>query len=123
MNDYPGGLVDNEQVLVLMDDLKASDRFGLEGALAPFGNLDHDLFASGEPVALRSHVSVHEHVSLCQHAFRGRPRADAFEPSEEAVESLAGRRQRDGDANAPTGHANEGLARERGEALQPLRAR
>src|ERR671919_256415 len=67
-----GGLVDDEQVLVLPRDAQARDRLGLETARATFRQFEVDLLAAGERAYLR-------------------------QAGEEAVEPFAGRSARHGD--------------------------
>ena len=96
MDDDPGRLVDDEQVLVLVHDGQI-ELLGLESALASLRDVDLELLTSLEPVALAAGRAVDEDVAVAEQAFRGRTRADLIDSREEAVETLAGRLGRHGE--------------------------
>jgi hypothetical protein len=62
MNDDPGGLVDDQEVLVLVGD-RQRDVLGLELLRDWLGDLDPHLLPTLQPVALRTSVAVHESCS------------------------------------------------------------
>src|ERR671918_719354 len=92
-----GGLVDDEQVLVLPRDAQARDRLGLETARATFRQFEIDLLAAGEAVALRPRRPRDAHTALGEQPFGRGARAYLRQAGEEAVEPFAGRSARHGD--------------------------
>ena len=91
VDDDAGRLVHDQQVLVLVGDAQALDRLRLEDALPALGQLEVELLAARQPVALRSHGTVHEHGPEPEQALGLGPGADTLTGREEAVEPLAGR--------------------------------
>ena len=61
VHDHAGGLVHDQQVLVLVGDAQPLDRLRLEHALPALGQLERELLAACQPVALRAHGAVNEH--------------------------------------------------------------
>ena len=102
MDDEPGRLVDDEQVVVLVGDPYLGRRrsVGLpEGAA-----LDADLLPARQPVALGTRLAVDEHRPGGQQPFGGGPGADAGQRRDEAVEPLArGRSQERRAGSSPRG--------------------
>jgi hypothetical protein len=88
MDDDAGGLVHDQDVLVLPRD---SERhlFPLQRGGRALGNRQLELLAAFEPVRLRPPLPVHERGALLQQAL-GRPtRADLGQRGDEAIEALA----------------------------------
>ena len=87
MNDDAGRLVDDEEMLVLERDreLGKVDRRLVGGRSR---SLDRDLLATGELVALRPRLSVHEHCPGREEPLRGRARSDVGQAGEMTVEPL-----------------------------------
>jgi len=84
-------------VLVLVGELERQ-LLALQGLRYDFRNRDLDLLAALEPVALHARLAVHLRSALLQQALRGRAGTDLGQRGEEAVEPLARRLGRDGDA-------------------------
>ncbi len=89
-----GGAVDDEVV--------EADLLRAEARLAPVGELNVELLAACEAMALRARRAVDEHTAFGEEALRGRARADLGDAGEEAVEPFARRRRRHGDGRAPS---------------------
>ena len=86
MDDDAGGLVDDEQMLVLPGDREAC-RLGFRLRLGRSCRwLEAHLLAAGEPVALRPSDSVDEHGSPGDEPFRRRTRAHGGLLREEPVQ-------------------------------------
>ena len=94
MDDDARGLVDDEQVLVLVGDPQI-ERFPNERGA--HGRLQLDLLARLEPGRLRAHGAVDQHRTGLEQALGRRPRADLVQPGEKAVEPEPGRLRRDTD--------------------------
>jgi hypothetical protein len=88
VHDDPGGLVDDEQVLVFPGDPERQ-LLGCERGRGAFGDLERELLPALEPVALRSRLAVDERCSGLEQALGGRARADLRPRGEEPVEPLA----------------------------------
>ena len=98
VNDEPGGLVDDEQVLVLPGDAKVH----LLGLWPPTlgRQLGNDRLAALEPVALGTVLPVDEHRPGPEEPLRLRARADLGPFRERTVEARAPRRVRDAKAES-----------------------
>src|SRR5919106_2653514 len=123
VDDEPGGLVDDEQVLVLVGNPEL-ELLRLEPALGALCELNPDALAADEPVALRPRRAVHQHLALAHEPLRLAARVDFLEAGEKAVEALAGRRRRHGEVEATTrrqcASSSRGAA---AAAARPRRAR
>src|SRR5437762_9995920 len=84
MDDEPGRLVDDEEVLVLVRDDQLH-LLRLEGARHRTGRLELELLAAGEPRALRARGAVHEHAAVAEQAFGDGTAADLWQSGGEAV--------------------------------------
>ena len=93
VDDEPGRLVDDEQVLVLVGDPQV-ERLVRARARRSRARLELDLLPALEPVALRARDAVDEHRAGGEQALGRGARADLGQRGEEAVEPLAGRRLR-----------------------------
>ena len=97
VRDEPGGLVDDEQVLVLERDLETH----LDGLEAGTGILqrDLDLLATPQAESLAGDRAVDRHTARGDVALGRGARADLVELGEEAVEAdasrIAGNRERE----------------------------
>ena len=91
VGDEPGGLVDDEQVLVVVHDLEVE--LGRR-ELVFLGELDLDLLAPGEPVALGARKAVDEHCAAGDQALGERAGADLVPRGDQCVEAPAGVRLR-----------------------------
>jgi hypothetical protein len=90
MHDESRGLVDDEEVLVLVRDPEVhllADDVGRRGSR----RFELHLLSPREPVALRLRCAVDAHVACGEEALGCRARADLRQPGEEAVEPLARR--------------------------------
>jgi hypothetical protein len=96
MNHDAGGLVDNQQMLVLVYDPEGH-LLGLDPGDCSRRGLELDLLPTLEPVALRTDDAVHANRALGQQALRRRPRADIGKLGQEAVEPSARRLVRNAD--------------------------
>ena len=114
VHDQPGGLVDDEQVLVLVGDPQVH-RLRDERRPTRRGRLEGDLLPTRQPVALRPQNAVDEHRPLSHEPLGRGPRAHGREPGDEAVEPLARRRVRNAQA--------ERRSRAAGAAARGRRAR
>ena len=90
MDDDPGRLVDDEEVLVLVGDPKLH-RLGLEPARCRARRLELDRLPAAQPEALRARRPVHEHVAGLHQPLGRRTRPDLRKRRQEAVEPLPGR--------------------------------
>ena len=102
MDDETGGLVDDEQMIVLVGDPKL-DHLLFQGCVGEAARVDDHLFPAREPVALGENHAVHEHRTPVDQPLGGRARAELRERGQEAVEPLARRALRD--ATGLGGHA------------------
>ena len=92
MDDDAGGLVDDEQVLVLPGDLERNGVVGHERARDRCGRLVRQLLPALEPVALHARLlAVDRDETFGEHPLGDRARADVVERREEPVEPLARR--------------------------------
>ena len=94
MDDEARGLVDHEQVLVLVRHGELH-RLRLEARARRRRRLELELLAARELVALRARASVDEDAALAQQPLGHRPRADLRQAGEELVEAPAGGLLRD----------------------------
>ena len=115
VHDQPSGLVDDEEVLVLVGDPEVH-RLGLERAFRQAGRLEGDLLSARQPVALRASRAVHQDRAAAEQPFGDGPRADLGKPGEEAVEPLARRRVRDAQAGRRSRAAGAAARGRRGRA-------
>ena len=88
VDDDAGWLVDDEHVLVLPRDLEAGRvrLLGRQGLW--FGQLDHDLLAGHQPVALGTRQAVHAHSTICDQPLHGGARVDVEALREVPVQPL-----------------------------------
>jgi hypothetical protein len=100
MHDDAGGLVDDEQVVVLVREAKV-ELLGLELRLTPVRYVELHLLPALEPVALGAHGPVHEHPPLPEEPLGGRAGTYLLDTGQKAVEALAGRPRRHGEAYIP----------------------
>jgi len=84
MYDDPGRLVDDKQMLVLVGDAEV-ELLRLERRQPDLRNVELELLAPLQAVALRAHSAVDEDSLLPEQAFRGRAGAHLFEPCQEPV--------------------------------------
>jgi hypothetical protein len=89
MDDHPGRLVDDEQVLVVVGDPELA-LLGLESVLVAFGDVDLDAFSALEPTALRSPLAVDPHGAGGEQPLGFRARPNVGQRGDEAIQSLAG---------------------------------
>jgi len=89
MNDDAGGLVDDEEVLVLEGDAEV-DVLGHEHVRLRRRQVDVEELAALEPAALRGRSTVDPHRAGGDQPLGGRARADLFPLAEEPVEPGAG---------------------------------
>ena len=87
VNDEAGGLVDDEEVLVLPDD-RDVELLCLQ--LDRLGDLDVDLLPTFEPEALRTRLAVDEHGARRDQALGERARIELGPHGEHAIESRPG---------------------------------
>ncbi len=94
VHDDAGGLVDDEEVLVVVRDRELGQR---DGGLLGYRSrrLDLDLLPAGELVALAARLPVHEHGARREQPLGRGARADLRQPREVAVEPLSGGLGRD----------------------------
>ena len=98
MHDDAGGLVHDEQVLVLPDDLVRGGRAVAERhRLMRVGVVDVEDLAAAELVALAGGRPVHEHLARGDQALRAGARPQV--PGEQRVEPLALLLRRDVEAH------------------------
>jgi hypothetical protein len=112
VDDEAGGLVDDEQMLVLPRDPQLH-LLGDEIARHGLGRVQLDLLAADEPKALRAHLAVDVHPASGEQALGGRAGADLRQLGEEAVESLPGGCVRNGAAALQLRRVATGAARGR----------
>jgi hypothetical protein len=93
MDDQPGRLVDDQQVLVLVGDAQVK-LFGLERRLFPRRRVDLELLATRQAVTLSSRLTVDSNGTCTDQTLGGRARADLGQRCEVAVEPLARRLDR-----------------------------
>ena len=92
VDDHAGGLVHDEQVLVLPDDLERDGVVGHERARNRRRRLVRQLLPAFEPLALHARLhAVDRDEAFGEHPLRDRARADVVEHREEPVEPLARR--------------------------------
>ena len=117
VDDEASGLVDDEEVLVLVDDRQVElDRRQLRCA----GELDLDLLPTLEPVALRARPPVDEHRAARHEPLRGRARAYLGEGRDDRVEPAAGVGLRSAKAErCQPGRSCGRRRRSRGRAARP----
>ena len=108
MDDEPGRLVDDEQVLVLPDD---RDVERLRLAAARLGDLDRDLLPPLEPEALRPRLAVDEHDAVGDQPLGERARLELGARGEDAIEPRAGLQLRNAKAELCQGEGSSGRPR------------
>ena len=110
VDDDSGGLVDDEESLVLEGHAQG-ELLGLERRGRTDRQVERDLLPALEAVALRPHVAVDQHAAVADEAFGVRPRLDRLVSGQPPVEPLAGRGSRDGHH---LGHVSEASGRRSG---------
>lgn len=101
VDDDAGGLVDDQQVLVLVGD-REGHVLALERRLRRL-RLELELVAGGEPVALRPRRAADRDLAALDQPFRDRARADLGGVGEEAVEPRPRRVVRDAEPDGQDG--------------------
>src|SRR5687768_3422998 len=102
VHDDAGGLVDDEKMLVLVGDAERH-LLGLELGRTARRDVEVQLLAACQPMALRTRSPVDEDAALAEEPLGHGPRADLLEAGEEAIEALAGRLGRHGDRQITQG--------------------